>query len=63
MDTLQTLGLIVVAMGVADAAMGRFVIAPRVADERQRQLLMSSMLLSGMLMVLLGAALMLGVFG
>ncbi len=61
METSQIIGVVLIVAGLLDAAMGRFVVGPRVQDPAQRPMIVGSLVLSGVMMVLLGGALLGGV--
>lgn len=56
MPQQQLVGLALLALAIADTAVGHLVIAPRVADERKRQVLRIAFSISGLGIAALGVA-------
>lgn len=61
METSEIIGLVLIAAGLLDAVMARFVVGPRIEDQRQRSMVVASLILSGVMMVLVGGAILGGV--
>ncbi len=60
MDSATIIGIALICAGVADVAVGTFVVAPRAQDPAQRRMLTLAFMMSGVLMVGLGGAFLMG---
>ncbi len=62
-DVRQLVGIVFVTVGILDPLVGIFIVGPRIADERRRQVVVFALVGSGATLVTLGALFLTGVLG
>ena len=61
-ETSRLVGMILIGVGIMDPVIGVFLIAPKTKDPRARTIVTGSLVASGLVMIGIGAAMLMGLF-